>query len=333
MFKKLWFLQAEAPEAGGGDGQGSSGDAGGNPGAAGNAGGGDAGGSGGKASGGDPAGPAAGGGSPDGQGQAIGPDNWRQVMAKGDAKRVERLSRYATPDAVADALLATQEKIGRGELRSNTPFPATGTPDEQKAWRQSQGLPESPDKYELKLKEGYVVGAEDKPMIDAFLGKLHSANASPAVASAAVDYYYEFIEQETAKRLQKDTEQVQQSRDSLIAEMGLPEFKQNEGLVLAMIETMPAEVKDLFKAGRLADGTPLFGGNAKVFKGLADWARKINPVTALVPGAGANTATAINDEIAKYEKMMRDDSKAWFADDKAQKRYQELVAARERSGT
>lgn len=254
-------------------------------------------------------------------------------MAKGDAKRVERLSRYATPDAVADALLATQEKIGRGELRSNTPFPATGTAEEQKAWRQSQGLPESPDKYELKLRDGYVIGDEDKPMINNFLTKLHGANASPAVASAAVDFYYEFVEQQTQERIAKDQEQVQQSRDALIAEMGLPEFKQNEGLVKAMIETMPAQVKDLFIGARLADGTPLYGGNPMIFKGLADWARKINPVTALVPGAGANTAHAIADEIAKYEKMMREDAKAWFADAAAQKRYQQLVAARDQSGT
>jgi len=337
LTRKLWFLQDDDPNAGGGGGQtqgptGGAGDTGNTGNAGGTGGSGDTGNGGGKATGGDTGGAGGNTGASDGA-RVIGPDNWREIMAAGDPKRVERLSRYATPDAVANALLSTQEKISKGELRSNTPFPDKGTAEEQAAWRQSQGLPVSPDKYELQLRDGFVVGAEDKPMIDAFLGKLHGVNASPAVASAAVDFYYDLVERETEARLNKDKEQVQQSRDSLVAEMGLADFKQNEGLVSAMMEMMPADVKDLFKGARLADGTPLYGGNPQVFKGLAEWARKINPVTALVPGAGANTANAINDEIAKYEKMMRDDSKAWFADDKAQKRYQELVAARERSGT
>jgi hypothetical protein len=233
---------------------------------------------------------------------------------------------------VADALLSLQERIGRGELRSNTPFPEKGTAEEQKAWRAEQGLPESPDKYELKLRDGVTIDQRDKPTVDMLLGKLHGANASPAAAAATVEAYYEIKNQLIEERAAKDSESVQQTRDALVAEMGLPEFKTNMNLVEGMFELMPQSVRDLFKTGRLADGTPLYGGNVDVFKGLADWARKINPVTALVPGAGANTAGAIDDEIAKIEKVMSTDRAAYNKDQKMQDRYLQLLEAKERAG-
>jgi hypothetical protein len=261
------------------------------------------------------------------------PENWREGLATGDVKKIERLSRYATPQAVADALLSVQARISAGELRSNVPFPEKGTDAEKAEWRKEQGLPETHDKYELKLRDGLTIPAEDKDRIGSFTQALHAKNAPPAVVSQAVEWYYDEVAKATEERATKDKAAVESTRDSLVAEMGVAEFKTNLNLVNGMIETMPASVKELFKGGRLADGTPLFGGNADAFKGLADWARKINPVTALVPGAGANTASAINDEIKKYETMMREDRPGWNKDTAGQKRYQELIAAREASGT
>ena len=212
------------------------------------------------------------------------------------------------------------------------PFPEKGTAEEQKAWRAEQGLPESPDKYALKLRDGLTIDPKDKPLIDGLQTKLHGVNASPAVVSAAVEFIHDLRNQVMQDRQSKDAETVQQARDALIAEMGLPEFKTNMNLVEGMFELMPQSVRDLFKTGRLADGTPLYGGNVDVFKGLADWARKINPVTALVPGAGANTANAIEDEIANIEKTMRTDRAAYNKDQKMQDRYLQLLEARDRAG-
>ena len=256
------------------------------------------------------------------------PENWREGLAAGDVKKIERLSRYSTPQAVSDALLAVQARIGAGELRSNVPFPEKGTDQEKADWRKEQGLPETADKYDLKLKPGLVIGEEDKPRIDSFTKALHGKNASPAAVSEAVNWYYDEIDRVTNERLELDKTQVQSTRDSLISEMGIPEFKANMNLVNGMMDMMPQAVRDLFTGGRLADGSPILGGNPLVFKGLADWARKINPAAALVPGAGANTASAINDEIKKYDTMMREEPTKWFKDAAGNKRYQELIDAR-----
>lgn len=259
-------------------------------------------------------------------------NNWRDDLAGGDPKKIERLSRYATPNAVADALMSVQERISKGELRSNVPYPEKGTDKEKADWRAEQGIPPTAADYypALKLSDGRQIKDEDKPRVDGFLAKLHAKNASPDVVSATLDHYYELVAEETAKREESDKQQTQAARDSLIAEMGLPEFKANYNLVMGMFEMVPASVKDLLIGGRLADGQPIFG-NAEVFKGLTQWARTINPAAALVPGSGKEVAGAIEAEIAKYEKQMREDRAGWNKNAKGQQHYLQLVEARDRA--
>lgn len=255
--------------------------------------------------------------------------NWREDLAGGDPRKVERLSRYATPNAVADALMSVQERISKGELRSNVPFPDKGTDAEKTAWRAEQGIPPTADKYEITLAAGRKIDEASKPHVDAFVGKLHGVNASPAVVNAALNAYYDEVEATTNARLEKDNGDIQATRDSLISEMGLTEFKQNYNLVMGMFEGMPAKAKDLFMRGRLSDGTPILG-NVEVFKGLTQWARDINPAAALVPG-NSGTPDAIEGEIAKIEKMMRDDRAGYNKDPKIEKRYLQLIEARDKA--
>lgn len=258
--------------------------------------------------------------------------NWREDLGGGDPKKVERLSRYATPNAVADALMSVQERISKGELRSNAPFPEKGTDAEKTAWRAEQGIPAKAEEYftAMKLDGDRKIADEDKPNMTVLVDRMHAANATPAQTAAAVNTYYALVEKETTRRAEQDIADVQATRDSLISSMGLPEFKANYNLVMGMFDMVPAEVKDVFIHGRLANGKPMLG-DPKVFEGLVQWARTINPASALVPGSGTETAGAIEGEIAKYEKMMRTDRDAWNKDTKGQARYLQLVEARDRA--
>jgi hypothetical protein len=102
-------------------------------------------------------------------------------------------------------------------------------------------------------------------------------------------------------------------------------------MIEGLLDTAPAGVKDLIKFGRLSDGTPIMA-NPDTIRWFNNMAREINPVTTVVPNAGANVSGAIDDEIAKIEKTMRTDRKAYNADDKMQARYRDLLSARERAG-
>ena len=251
------------------------------------------------------------------------PDDWRNRYAGEDAKKMERLSRYASPAAAFDALLSLQSKIGAGELRSK--LPDNATKEQVTAWRSENGIPESPDKYDIT---NLKTPAEDKPMIDSFLAKLHGANAPTGVAKEAVAWYYDEVAKRTEERMDKDKQVATASEDALRAEWG-GEYRANVNMANGLLETVPADVRDLFKSGRMGDGTPIMSSPG-FLKTLVGWSRQINPITTVVPNAGANIGSAIADEITSIEKTMRTDRKAYNEDAKMQERYRELLNAKDR---
>lgn len=260
------------------------------------------------------------------------PDDWRNQIANGDEKIASKLSRYSSPKDVANALLSVQSKIGAGELRSV--LPKNATEEQVKLWREENGIPESPDKYELKLADGLVVGADDKPLIDNLLKSMHKVNAPAGIASEVVNFYYAQIEAQEADRQQKDSAAAREATDALHAEWGA-EFRPNMNMIEGLLDTAPAGVKDLIKFGRLSDGTPIMA-NADAIRWLNNMAREINPVTTLLPNSGSNISGAIDDEIKKIETNMGAPKgtpahKAYWNDEKAQSRYRELLDARDRA--
>jgi hypothetical protein len=56
--------------------------------------------------------------------------------------------------------------VSSGELKANVPFPEKGTDEEKAAWRKDAGIPDKPEAYDLKFEDGFVVGEDDKPMVD-----------------------------------------------------------------------------------------------------------------------------------------------------------------------
>lgn len=267
-------------------------------------------------------------------------DPWRGIRqeyatkdGKVDDKVLARLGRYATPHDAINALFSVQNRISAGEFRSVLPKDAND--DQVTAWRAENGIPAAPDKYELKLKDGLVVGEEDKPVIDTFLKSAHGANMTSQQASQAVDWYYEEVERQTAARADADKQLAQKAQDQLRADWG-QEYRTNENLVMGLLDSAPTGVKDLVLHGRLADGTPIMS-HPDTVKWLNQLAREINPVTAIIPNAGGNISGAIEDEIKQYETWMRAprdsaEGKKYWADTKVQERLRALYGAREKAG-
>jgi len=252
-------------------------------------------------------------------------ENWREMYAGEDKKKMDRLARYDSPAAAFDSLLSLQSKIGAGELRSALPKDAT--PEQVSQWRTENGIPEAPDKYDITFGDGGLPEA-DKPVISDFMSVMHETNANNAVVKKAVDWYYKVVEKQTEERQQKDVEFAAQAQDELRAEWG-NDYKQNINMINGLVATAPADVADLIKGARLANGDP-FMSSPGAMRWLANMAREINPVTTVIPNAGANIGSAIDDEIASIEKLMLTDRKAYNADEKKQARLRELYGARDR---
>ena len=91
---------------------------------------------------------------------------------------------------------------------------------------------------------------------------------------------------------------------------------------------MPKDVADEFQHGRLANGTPILA-SVDTVKWLLNMNLQLNPHSKVVPNSAGNPASAIDDEIAKIEKTMRTDRKAYDRDEKSQARLRDLYTARE----
>jgi len=271
------------------------------------------------------------------------PDKWRESYvervkksasdpAKFDGdKLIARLQRYAGPEAALDALISEQNKIAAGELRTNVPFPDKGTPEQQAAWRKDAGLPEKPEGYSIKLRDGLVPGEDDKPLVDRFLVTAHGANYRPEQVNAALDWYYDLVEEQNAARAQKDDDVRREVEDTLRVEWG-PEYRTNKAVIEAFLDTGPAGTKEALFSARLADGTPL-ASNLNVLRFLADKARELIPPETIVPGEGAGQVKSIEDEIASLQGLMGNKQSEYWKGPKAQdmqQRYRDLVTARDK---
>lgn len=256
------------------------------------------------------------------------PDDWRTKLSP-DGKHSKTLDRFASPNAILDSYIALRQKVDSGELKQNVPFPAAGTPEQQAAWRKDHGVPAKAEEYTLAFKDGLVFGEVDKPFVDDFLKVAHESNASPEQVGKILAWYQESQERVIEAQETRDAAFLQESEDQLRAEWG-PEFRTNVNAIRGLVDTIPEEVRELFVNARLQDGNALMN-HPQMARWLVATARTVNPVATVVPGAGANVASAIEDEIASIEKVMQTDRKSYNKNEKMQARLRELYSARERA--
>lgn len=259
----------------------------------------------------------------------IWPENWRKEMAgTEDEKEISQLGRYATPADVWRKARELERQFSSGEYRKVNPFPDKGTPDEQNAWRKANGIPEAPDKYEIKLKDGKPLPDADKAQVESFAKLAHTLNMPPAHVNAAVQWMAEQTAQQAQEDAEQDAAEQKTYEDAQRAKWGT-EYRRNENLINGLLDKAPQGVKDLLLKSRLADGTLV-----KNHPGMADFlvalALEINPQGTVVPNSSGNIGSAVDDEIKKLEGWMAapkgsPDSNKYWKDDRAQSRYRELL--------
>ena len=221
------------------------------------------------------AGAGAGAGAAGGEGAAAAgdwPSDWREKMAGGDAKRLAELGRYSSPQAVDDARRAAAERIAKGELKP--PKPGEGaTPEQVAEWRKSQGIPESPDKYEMP--KGLVVGDADKPFVEGFLKTMHDQDATPGEVQRALGWWQQHQEAQRTATLEADQTFKDQNVQALQKEMGA-DFKRNMTVVGQFLKEAPEGVSETLMGARGPDGR-LLAANAKFIGWLTNMALEKTP--------------------------------------------------------
>ena len=99
-------------------------------------------------------------------------------------------------------------------------------------------------------------------------------------------------------------------------------FRSN--LINSMLDGAGQDVKASLFKGRLQDGTPI-GSSPAILRWLLGLELQRNPARVITPNSGERMGETVSDEIAKIEKAMRDNRKAYDKDEKMQARYRELL--------
>ena len=266
-------------------------------------------------------------GAGDGGVQAAWPTDWREKIST-DEKHSKTLTRFASPKALFDSYTALRQKLDSGELKAKVAFPDKGSDEDKAAWRKANGLPESADDY-AKTFKSYKLDESNEAVAKHFMATAHQMNMDPSQVEGVLGWYESVQQGMNQAREEADAELLQSSEDQLRSEWG-GEYRRNINLIKGLLDGIPAEVQPLFVGARLSDGRALIN-TPEIAQWLLQTALTVNPVGTVVPGAGANVMSAIEDEIGEIENLMRTDRKAYNSDEKKQARLRELYAAKERA--
>lgn len=246
------------------------------------------------------------------------PDDWREKAAGGDEKKLKRLGTYASPQALADALIEAQNRISKGDLKSA--LPKNPTQEQLTAWREANGIPETSDKYDIKELK---LDDTDKNLIAKYLNAAHGTNQTPEQVKASLSAYKEAREIAATERQNQDLQIKTDAEDTLRGEWG-NDYRRNISLISGLMDSAPQGIKDRLFSGRLYDGTPI-GSDPDILRFLVGIALERNPTGTVVPNSGANMMQSVDEEIAKIEKTMRENRSEYNRNEKMQERYRNLL--------
>jgi hypothetical protein len=258
------------------------------------------------------------------------PADWREKMAGGDAKELERLKRMASPLDVYKSYRAMEQKISSGEFKAVTPFPEKGSEAEQKAWRAQNNVPDSHDGYKIELKNGMVIGEADKPIVDQFAKAMHAKNWSNQQLNDAVQTYFEMQDAQTQQMNTEDVAYKQSTEDTLRPEWG-PEYRRNINIIENYLGSLPDGLGEVLAGGRLGDGRKI-SADPRVMKWLLGLELERNPAATLVP-AGGDQGKGLATRLQEIKKLVADRSSEYYRGpnrDALQKEYRDLIDAESR---
>lgn len=267
--------------------------------------------------------------SPAGPAAASWPENWRNMYAGEDAKKLARLERFTDPVKAFDALIEAQNKIRSGEFAK--PLPANANEQERAEWRQANGIPDKPEGYFDKLPDGLVIGKDDQPLFTEFAKVMHDQNVSPAAVQSVVKWYYDLQDKQVSDATNADKQHAREAVDALREKWG-NDYRANMGQVSSFLDGLGGEMKNQFMDATLPDGRRLFN-SPEFVQWLADKAREINPAGVLIPASGGDQMKSIETELnALKGKMANRRSDYWVGPtaNQQQERYRQLLDAQQK---
>lgn len=265
--------------------------------------------------------------------------DWRGVVSGGDPKVAKRLERITDLQQFGKSYFEAEAKLTSGKL---VQIPGEDATDEDRAaWAKSRGIPESPDKYEIKVKppEGLELTDGEKDRLKAITARLHAAGgvkADPEVVNLAHEIYY--AERMEAESQLMATAHIQKEQTEAYLKKIWPgqELKRNVAFADQAISHYFKEDFAAIKDLQFADGTRL-GDNLQFVQAMARIGRDTmeDPVFLEAGRNGADASKSLDKELEGIMSL-RGSNRAKYNAPETQKRLAEIYAAKarhdERSG-
>lgn len=254
-------------------------------------------------------------------------EKWREALAADDPKAMETLGRLKTPGDLWKSYSELRGKMASGELKSTSPFPAKGAPDEQAAWRKEHGIPEKPEGYDVKLENGVMIGELDKPMVDNFLKFAHSNNIPPAEAKGMMQWYFGEMIPAQEKMIAEQTRQREAETAKALEKAWGPDLKRNLTAAENMVNHFfPADAEDNGNVrSRTLNAMKQDPAFAQV---MATLALQLDPTSTLTLPSGHSDLKSIEGRLAEIDAARRKDRAAYNRDEKMQAEERELLDAK-----
>ena len=256
-------------------------------------------------------------------------DNWRNDMAGGDEKFMKQLDRFGSPTDVFKSYREVQSKLSSQPAALEKPG-EDSTPEQISAYRESIGVPESVDGYNLDSEDGTVIGEDVKEKLDGYLEYAHANNVPQDQVKSTVDWFLKDVEAAEQSRKTANDEARIEGTAELRSEWG-GEFQGNMNAVHSLFTEAPEGTMDALLGSSDANGLK-FANNADNIRWLVGLAKQLNPTATLVP-PGPDQAGSIDTEIEKIQGLMNHADKAernkYWKDDKMQARFAQLNQAKQ----
>jgi hypothetical protein len=251
------------------------------------------------------------------------PQDWRTKVAGEDAETAKQLTRYASPEAIWHKARELEKKLSSGALKPVLTKDATA--EDIASYRKAHGIPEAPDKYDLA---DLKVEVQDKEFLGEILKAAHETHQKPEQIKQVVAKFFELAQKSRENAAEHDAITAKKAEDDLRLEWGA-DYRRHSNLINGLLDlTGDQKLNESFMNGRLEDGTKIKDSPA-MQKFLLQLALINNPTGVVVPSANGSQMQGLEDEIARIEKVMKTDRKAYNADPGMQKKLRDMYEARE----
>lgn len=266
---------------------------------------------------------------PGSPGSTVWPTDWREQISEGiDPKLAKSFERFQSVKDLAKSWVAQRQLISSGEYKRA--MPTSDSPEDLKAWREEQGIPDSPDGYELPQVQGVDMANLDettKAGLDIIRTGLHKANLSRDQAATVSQAILELSTRQAEAQAEADAGHMDAVEDALRSEWGA-DYRRNLNMNGALLSQHFGDEMNAILTARMPDGMRLADhpGFNKFLNAMA----RANGSDVMFDG-DVKGGTSIDQRLGQIKQIMETDFNRYLREG-LDKEYGQLLEKKEARG-